>query len=248
MNEFIELYNAAEDPLFIDNLQVVKYSGYSIMDADKLTPDFSPFDGHPLSLRPVIVPQQHSAFNSPFSLSNDTTRLVLSAPFGEVIDELTYPPHPTSSTRLSRERISFQYSGKNLSNWGNHHPKWCCPTEASPNKANSISSTHTFSDPNITLSEHVISYDPLRYSPTTQLALSVAAGSQLSVSVTDFSGRPIYNIMQNEPLVAGDHLIEIRPTNWINTEPPTGIYVLHIYLKTSQKNTWKKIPLSIYNP
>jgi hypothetical protein len=248
MNEFIELYNAAEDPLFIDNLQVVKYSGYSIMDADKLTPDFSPFDGHPLSLRPVIVPQQHSAFNSPFSLSNDTTRLVLSAPFGQVIDELTYPPHPTSSIRLSIERISFQYSGKNLSNWGNHHPKWCCPTEASPNKANSISSTHTFSDPNITLSEHVISYDPLRYSPTTQLALSVAAGSRLSVSVTDFSGRPIYNIMQNEPLVAGDHLIEIRPTNWINTEPPTGIYVLHIYLKTSQKNTWKKIPLSIYNP
>ena len=188
-----------------------------MMDADKLTQENSPIDGHPLSIRAVIVPQQNSAFNSPFSLSNDTTRLVLSAPFGQVIDELTYPPHPTSSIRLSRERISFQYSGKNLSNWGNHHPKWCCPTEASPNKANSISSTHTFSDPNITLSEHVISYDPLRYSPTTQLALSVAAVSQLSVSVTFFSGLPIYNFFQNDPFVAVYLLIYLWPTNFINT-------------------------------
>lgn len=47
---------------------------------------------------------------------------------------------------------------------------------------------------------------------------------------------------------AAGSLLWSRPTNWINTEPPTGIYVVHIYLKTSQKNTWEKIPLSIYNP
>ena len=250
MNEFIELYNGAADPLFIDDLQVVKSSIYSVIDSDELTPDFSPFDGHPLALRPVIIPQQYRAFKAPFPLPNDTTTLVLVAPFGQVIDQLTYPPHPTSSIRLSTERISFQQSGTNSLNWGTHHPKWCCPTEASPDKANSISSSHlpSFANPSITLSTHVISYDPMRYSPTTQLALSVAAGSQLSLSVSDFSGRPICNIMQNEPLAAGDQLIEIRPTDWINKEPPTGIYVLHIHLKTSQTNTRKKIPLSIYNP
>ena len=52
----------------------------------------------------------------------------------------------------------------------------------------------------------------------------------------------------NEPLVAGDHLIEIRPKSWMKKEPSTGIYVLYVYLKTLQTNTRKKIPLSIYNP
>ena len=94
----------------------------------------------------------------------------------------------------------------------------------------------------------MISYDPLSYYPTTQLALSVATVSQISISVTDFSGRPVYNMMQNEPIVAGDHVFEIRPKSWMNKEPSTGIYVLHIYLKTLQTNTRKKIPLSIYNP
>ena len=248
MNEFIELYNGAADPLFVHHLQVAKSSAYSIIDADELTPGFCPFDGHLLVLRPVIVPHQYIAYEAPFNLSNDTTSLVLLAPFGQVIDELTYPPYPTSNMRLSRERISFQHSGKSQYNWGSHHPKWCCPTEASPNKANSISSALILSDLDITLSTPVISYDPSRYYPTTQLTFSVATASQISLSITDFSGRPIYNMMQNESLVAGDHLIEIRPKIWMNKEPPTGIYMLHVSLKTLQTNTRKKIPLSIYNP
>ena len=248
MGEFIELYNGAAHPLYVHHLQVAKSSTYSIIDADELTPGFCPFDGHLLALRPVIVPHQYVAYEAPFNLSNDTTRLVLLAPFGQVIDELTYPPYPTSTMRLSRERISFQHSGKSEYNWGAHHPKWCCPTEASPHKANSISSTLLLSDLDITLSTPVISYDLLSYCPTTQLAISVATVSQISISVTDFSGRPVYNMMQNEPIVAGDHVFEIRPKSWMNKEPSTGIYVLHIYLKTLQTNTRKKIPLSIYNP
>ena len=39
----------------------------------------------------------------------------------------------------------------------------------------------------------------------------------------------------NEPLVAGDHLIEIRPKSWMKKEPSTGIYMLSVYLKRSKQ-------------
>jgi hypothetical protein len=93
-----------------------------------------------------------------------------------------------------------------------------------------------------------ICYDPLNFSPTALLRLRVAAGAELSLSVHTASGRPIAFPMEKQPLSEGLQQVEIRPFDWNDSAPQSGVYLLKVSVQDHAGRTQKILPLSIYNP
>jgi hypothetical protein len=52
----------------------------------------------------------------------------------------------------------------------------------------------------------------------------------------------------NQPISAGEQYLEIRPINWMNKRPPSGVYLMKVLLSDNQGASQKILPISIYNP
>jgi len=134
-------------------------------------------------------------------------------------------------------------------NWAPHHFSISYPTEATPNSPNSVSHIRNpLYTGTIELSQPHISYDPHNMIPTTRLRIIAPSEARLTLSVHSPSGRPITNVFVDQPISAGEQYLEIRPINWLNKRPPSGVYLLKVWISHNQGTSRKILPISIYNP
>ena len=249
LEEFIELHNPNSFPVAMHELQLRKVPITGWADVDLIDPDVAPFNAQE-TLFPLILPDQFLAIPAPFSLPNQRTALELIGPFGKRIDAMTYAPWDDPLyDKHSAERISFLVSGADSLNWSPHHFNHANPSEASPNAPNSIAHLNLLQPNfNIELLQPNISYDPLNFSPTALLRLRVAAGAELSLSVHTASGRPIAFPMEKQALSEGLQQVEIRPFDWNDTAPQSGVYLLIVRVRDYTGQQRKIFPISVYNP
>lgn len=100
----------------------------------------------------------------------------------------------------------------------------------------------------IELSQPHISYDPHNMIPTTRLRIIAPSEARLTLSVHSPSGRPITNVFVDHTINAGEQYLEIRPINWLNKRPPSGVYLLKVWISHNQCTSRKILPISMYNP
>ena len=235
--------------MILKDLQLEKNPEAGSFEVQLIDPDLARYNSQE-PLYPLLLPKSFLSVPAPFSLPNVRCSIRLFGRFGALIDQMTYAPWKQELyDKHSAERISFNLSGTDSLNWAPHHFSISYPTEATPNSPNSVSHIrnpeHTGT---IELSEPHISYDPLNMIPTTSLRVIVPLEAKLTLSVHSPSGRPITNVFIDQPISTGEQYLEIRPINWLNKRPPSGVYLLKVCISHNQGTSRKILPISIYNP
>jgi len=246
VEEFVELIHLRKGWIFLQELQLTKGQGTRLDDADLIAGEPASFTGD-LELWPVLGPEQIRAFPAPFSLPNDSADLQLLARYGAVLDRAHYAPWETGEPHRSVERVSTALEWGAMGNTGAHQSPWCCPSEASPNQANSIANSSQTAL-KAALSVELLSYDPSNFTPQSQLMIRADEDARVSISVYSLDGKLVTELYDEIAVNPGDHFIPIQPGEWGNTEVATGTYLIHIRLEKKSGLQRKILPLSIYNP
>ncbi|MAZ97236.1 MAG: hypothetical protein CMP53_06925 [Flavobacteriales bacterium] len=249
LDEFIELHNNNSFPVILRDLQLEKNPELGTHAIELIDPDFARYNSQD-PLYQLLLPHDFLSLPAPFSLPNVRCSIRLYGRFGALIDQMTYAPWEQELfNRHSAERVSFILSGADTLNWTPHHYSISNPTEASPDNPNSVSqvSLHLPAG-EIELSHPHISYDPLNFIPTTRLRILAQTDARLTLSVHSPSGRPITNVYIDQAICAGEQYLEIRPINWWNSKPPSGVYLIKVLISDNQGVSRKILPISIYNP
>ena len=249
LSEFIELHNNNSFPVILQDLQLEKNPEVGSFEVQLIDPDLARYNSQE-PLYPLLLPKGFLSVPAPFSLPNVRCSIRLFGRFGALIDQMTYAPwNQELYDKHSAERISYTLSGTDSLNWAPHHFSISYPTEATPNSPNSVSHIRNpVYTGTIELSQPHISYDPLNMIPTTRLRIIAPSEARLTLSVHSPSGRPITNVFVDQTISAGEQYLEIRPINWLNKRPPSGVYLLKVWISHNQGTSRKILPISIYNP
>ena len=249
LSEFIELHNNNSFPVILQDLQLEKNPEVGSFEVQLIDPDLARYNSQE-PLYPLLLPKGFLSVPVPFSLPNVRCSIRLFGRFGALIDQMTYAPwNQELYDKHSAERISFNLSGTDSLNWAPHHFSISYPTEATPNSPNSVSHIRNpLYTGTIELSQPHISYDPHNMIPTTRLRIIAPSEARLTLSAHSPSGRPITNVFVDQPISSGEQYLEIRPINWLNKRPPSGVYLLKVWISHNQGTSRKILPISIYNP
>jgi hypothetical protein len=249
LDEFIELHNNNSFPVILRHLQLEKNPEVGSFEIKLIDPDLARYNSRE-PLYPLLLPKDYVSIASPFSLPNVKCSIRLYGRLGALVDQMTYAPWKQELyDKHSAERISYTLLGGDSLNWAPHHFSISYPTEATPNSPNSVSQIRSPSQlGKIELSQPHISYDPLHFIPTTRLRILAQSEARLTLSIHSPSGRQITHVFMNQPISAGEQYLEIRPINWMNKRPPSGVYLMKVLLSDNQGTSRKILPISIYNP
>ena len=251
LEEFIEVANTTGQPIATERLWVSLYQHGRLIRSERLDVRQPTFASEPYSA--VLLPEEILALPAPFSLPNDTCKIVLHTIEGDVFDQMSYWPLKKPHEHRSFERVALTVSGNDLLNWHYHIPALGQESEGSPNERNSVAGALPTLLAEVELERNWVSFDPMNYQPTTVLWVGAEAGERVWAEVRDGSGRIVKVLLAGVEVGVGKdgmgrHSVVIAPQEWGWTKVRSGIFWIHCMV--GEGFVWRKklVPISIFNP